>query len=281
MKQKKINNNQPAQKRIKDCEMNYEDILHSQKIMGTEKKKYYLFIDESGDHGLINLDASFPVFLLCGTLTSEENYIEIRNDINKLKTAFWGNKEVILHSRDIRKCEKEFQILFNLELKSKFYENLNTILNNSKYRILASAIKKDKYIKMYGKLSNDVYELALSFIIERAIFSLDEILNTNKELEIIIEKRGKKEDKKLEEHFQRLLARGTGYISSERLKEVHISIKFKDKKENNNGLQITDLLAYPLARYVIDPKRANPAFDLIARKIYTKNGKRYGLKIFP
>ncbi len=247
----------------------------------TESKKYYLFIDESGDHGLTKLDPSFPVFLLCGLLTSEENYSKIRERINALKQTFWKNKSVILHSRDIRKCDKEFQILFDLELKSKFYEELNSIMENSNYRLLASAINKEKYIKTYGKLSNDVYELSLSFLIERAIFSLDEVKNTPKTLEINIEKRGKKEDKKLEEHFQRLLSRGTAYVSSERLKEVQTKISFKDKKENINGLQLADLTAYPIARYVIEPKRANPAFEKLENKIYAKNGKRYGLKIFP
>lgn len=126
-----------------------------------------------------------------------------------------------------------------------------------------------------------MYELALSFIIERAIFCLDELTNTRKELEIVIEKRGRKEDKKLEEHFQCLLSRGTGFIKAERLKEVNIKIVFKDKKENINGLQLTDLVAYPLARYVLEQKRANPAFDIFSSKIYTKNGNRYGLKKFP
>lgn len=246
-----------------------------------ETIKFYLFIDESGDHGLVNLDASFPVFLLCGLLTSEENYADIRKKINTIKSEFWDNKQVILHSRDIRKCEKEFQILFNLELKARFYEMINDVIANSKYRILASAIDKEKYIKTYGKLSNDVYELTLSFIIERAIFSLDEIKDVNKKLEIVIEKRGKKEDKKLEEHFQRLVARGTGFVSAERLKEVDLKITFKDKKENINGLQLADLVAYPIARYVIEPKRANPAFDILERKIYKNKGKRHGLKIFP
>ncbi|MFY8068621.1 MAG: DUF3800 domain-containing protein [Flavobacterium sp.] len=249
--------------------------------MANEIKKYYLFIDESGDHGLVNLDPDFPVFLLCGLLMSEDNYETTRNNINVLKRKFWANKEVILHSRDIRKCNKEFQILFDNEIKQQFYLDLNAIIKDSKYRILASAINKVKYIKMYGKLSNDVYELALSFIIERAIFCLDEVTNTEKLLEIVIEKRGKKEDKKLEEHFQRLLSRGTGYVSAERLKEVRIKIVFKDKKENINGLQLTDLVAYPIARYVIEPKRANPAFDVLCNKIYHKNGLRYGLKRFP
>jgi hypothetical protein len=244
-------------------------------------KKYYLFIDESGDHGLVNLDPDFPVFLLCGIILSDENYQKTRDSINTLKRKFWNNKEVILHSRDIRKCNKEFQILFDDEVKKQFYLGLNEIIQDSKYRIIASAIDKQKYIKTYGKLSNDVYELSLSFIIERAIFCLDEVNNSEKQLEIVIEKRGKKEDKKLEEHFQRLLSRGTGYVSAERLKEVNIKIVFKDKKENINGLQLTDLVAYPIARYVIEPKRANPAFEVLSKKIYNRNGIRYGLKKFP
>lgn len=100
-------------------------------------------------------------------------------------------------------------------------------------------------------------------------------------LYIVIEKRGKKEDKKLDEHFQRLIARGIRFVHADRLKALGMQITFRDKKENINGLQLADLLAYPIARYVIDTMRANPAFDLLAPKFYTKNGRRYGLKIFP
>lgn len=244
-------------------------------------KKYNLYIDESGDHGLVTLDAGFPVFLLCGILISDEDYSVVREQLNTIKRELWENKEVIFHSRDIRKCNKEFQILFDLDIKKRFYEQINDVIHNSKYRIIASAIDKEKYIKMYGRLSNDVYELALSFIMERTIFCLDEIKNTEKQLEVIIEKRGKKEDKKLDEHFQRLLARGTGFLASQRFRDVKTTITFRDKKENINGLQLADLIAYPIARYVIEPNRANPAFDVLENKIYTKNNKRYGLKIFP
>ncbi len=243
--------------------------------------KYHLFIDESGDHGLTTLNPEFPVFLLCGILASSEEYANIREMMNKLKHDIWDNKEVIFHSRDIRKCEKEFQVLFDMELKRKFYEKLNLIIREGKYTVIAPAIRKDNYIKRYGRLSNDVYELALSFIIERTIFCLDGIYSINKQIEIVIEKRGKAEDKKLEEHFQRLLARGTGFVTSERLKDYSLSIIIKNKRENINGLQLADLIAYPAARYVMEPKRANPAFEAFENKIYCKNGKRYGLKIFP
>lgn len=243
--------------------------------------RYCLYIDESGDHGLVNLDPNFPVFLLCGMLVAEDAYVKMRDMVNVIKKEFWGNKAVIFHSRDIRKCQKEFQILFDLALKASFYEQINEVITDSDYTIFASGIRKDKYIKTYGRLSNDVYELSLSFIIERTVFYLDSLASEEKELKIIIEKRGPKEDKKLDEHFQRLLARGTGYVSAERLKALTMKIEFVDKKENINGSQMADLLAYPIARYVIDKARANPAFDQLEPKFYKKGSKRYGLKIFP
>ena len=55
----------------------------------------------------------------------------------------------------------------------------------------------------------------------------------------------------------------------------------KSNKKIKNYLQLADLVAYPVARFVIEPKRANPAFDLVESKIYEKGGKRYGLKIYP
>jgi hypothetical protein len=65
------------------------------------------------------------------------------------------------------------------------------------------------------------------------------------------------------------------------LKGPYFFWMIKSKRENINGLQLTDLIAYPIARFVIEPKRANPAFDLIETKIYAKDGEWSGLKIYP
>ncbi len=238
-------------------------------------------MDESGDHGLTNIDPDFPVFVLCGILISESNYALLQEQMNAIKRDFWGEKKVIFHSRDIRKCEKEFQIFFNAELKKAFYERINAVISSNNYTVISSAINKEEYIHRYGKLNNDVYEIALSFIVERSIFFLDDVQERNKELHLQIEKRGKKENKKLDEHFQRLLSRGTGFVESARLKNYGMTFTFFDKQEDINGLQLSDLIAYPIARYVIDYSRANPAFELVEKKIYTKNNRRYGLKVYP
>lgn len=242
--------------------------------------KYYLFIDESGDHGLKTIDSSFPVFLLCGVLISEEEFSLINLTVNNTKLEYWNNPNVILHSRDIRKCNNEFKILFDLKVKEQFYNDINRILTSSNYKIICSAIDKISFIKKYGKLEDDVYEIALSFILERTIFCLDEIKDCDN-LEIIIEKRGKKEDAKLANHLNKLSQVGTFYIDAERMKKYSIKNYFLDKRQNNNGLQISDLLAYPIAKKIIFPEGVNISYELIKDKFYSKNGKQYGLKVFP
>jgi hypothetical protein len=242
-------------------------------------ERYYLFLDESGDHGLNNLDPNFPVFVLCGALMSQADYFVFRDGLNLIKNRYWGTKQVILHSRDIRKCEKEFKILFDLNIKKSFYEDLDHLLSKSNYTIIADGIQKEEYIKHYGRLSK-VYGLCLSFIIERAIFCLDQI-PVEKKLYIIVEERGKKENKELRDYFESVLNHGTSFVSSQRLKQIGLKLEFRSKKKNINGLQLADLIAYPIANFILNKDRPNPAFKIIESKFYTKNGVRYGLKTYP
>jgi len=243
--------------------------------------EYNLFIDESGDHGLVNINESFPVFLLCGLLIESNNYKKIRGEVNELKTRFWEGKKVILHSRDIRKCEKEFVILFDEAKKKDFYDSLNSIFISNKYTLIASGINKTNYVLKHGRLGNDVYEIALSFIIEKTLQILKEWHDDQFELKIFIEKRGRKEDQQLSEHFQKIKHRGSALIEPLIFSKHIKNISFKFKKEDINGLQLADLAAYPIARYVIDTARANPAFEILKDKIYHKEGNLNGLIIYP
>ncbi len=246
------------------------------------KQDYFLFLDESGDHGLNKIDPSFPAFILCGVMMSQGNYAFLDSAFNHIKNKFWESGNVIFHSRDIRKWQKEFSILVDPTIREGFYRALDASIVQSQYAIIASAIRKKEYIKRYGVLS-DVYAVSLSFVIERAIFYLDQKTDVAG-LNILIEKRGKKEDAQLLRYFNKLYDSGTSFVSSARIKAVVKNFDFVDKKDNENGLQLSDLTAYPIATHIIDPSRANPAFDVLEKKFYA--GRRgnylgYGLKIFP
>jgi len=242
---------------------------------------YIMFIDESGDHGLSNIDINFPVFALCGVITHIDDYYKLKADIISLKAKFWGDKKVILHSRDIRKCDKEFQVLLNTNIKATFYNELNTIIESANYTIVSSVVHKEKYIEKYGKLGDDIYSISLSFILERAVFYLDANADKTSEFYIVIEKRGNKEDKNLASHCQKILSRGTSFVTSSRFIKHGLKFTFRDKKEDVTGLQLADLIAYPIATHCIDKERANPAFELLKNKFYMKGNRNFGLKEYP
>ena len=155
---------------------------------------YVLYLDECGDQNLSSFDPQFPIFTLCGVVVSEEQDKLLADRINSLKMDIWNNTNIILHSRDIRKCQNGFEVLFDLEVKKRFIESVNDILGDDNDIIICCAILKEPYIRQYGKL-NDVYGLSLSYIMERVVFYLDSVGKDNIELRTVIERRGKKEDK--------------------------------------------------------------------------------------
>lgn len=245
--------------------------------------KYYLFLDECGDQNLSNFNPDFLLFTLCGVIVSETDYATICERISALKSTLWHDKKIVLHSRDIRKCQKGFELLFDLEVKKYFYENINSILSECNYTIVCCSILKESYIRRYGKLS-DVYAISLSFIIERTVFLLDSVKRKGPEeieLHAIAERRGTKEDKSLLDYYNELLDRGTYFVTNKRIKSLFKSFQFKMKSENIIGLQIADLVAYPITRFVLDNTAVNPAFEVIKEKIYSQNGKVHGLKVHP
>ncbi len=214
---------------------------------------------------------------------SRRCFFETEQKINDFKIKYFQTKEVILHSREIRKCEGAFQILFDIGLKAEFYKDLNSIFKEAKYKIITAGINKEEHIKKYGKQAKDPYSLSLSFIIERMIFCLD-ASDKQSSVDIKVELRGKKEDEMLLAHFNSILDGGTNFVSRERLKRRVSSFKFCGKRENLLGLQIADLSAYPLARHLLNPKEPYPPFDIIRNKIYCDEKGEiwgWGLKLFP
>lgn len=69
------------------------------------KIKYFLFIDESGDHGLKNIDPNFPVFVLSGCIFSKEDYPIARFILEpkRINLAF-----EVINDKIFKKNEKTF-----------------------------------------------------------------------------------------------------------------------------------------------------------------------------
>ena len=244
------------------------------------KTKYYLYIDECGDQTLENFNPSFPVFTLCGVLVSRANKRKLEEEFNALKMEFWGNQDVIIHSREIRRCKNEFINLLDPDIKNRFYERVNAILSqNDVYVVVACTILKEPFIKLFSN-TEDVYGLSLSYLIERSIFCVDDKSEATS-IDIIFEKRGKIEDKTLTKFYYGLRVTGTKWVEPERLQGHIGAFTSRTKKENIIGLQIADLIAYPIARKVLNPETPNPAYEIIKPNIYSSHGAMLGFKVIP
>lgn len=245
------------------------------------KLKYNLYIDECGDHNLLTYDRNFPIFTLCGILVPMKNVNAFKTAVDRVKIEFWQNTDIILHSRDIRKCEKKFSILFDNGIKQRFYSRINDLLaQHDVYVIVCCSVLKEACISKYG-VEADVYGTALKYVLQRSIFCVDDIDSDGGEINIIVERRGKREDAALVSYYNKLRVEGMHYVSPKRFIEHMGQFGFSAKQENVFGLQVADLVAYPVSRHVLSPDANNPAFDVVSSNIYSSDGKLLGLKIYP
>ena len=239
-----------------------------------------VYLDESGDHSLELVDKDFPFFALAMFICEETIYNhKISPAINQFKMDFFGHEAVIIHSRDIRKAQRDFGILTNPAKREEFYRKLNQIMSHSNYQLIVSVIKKQDHKEKYGILAENPYDLAMIFCMERLLPLLEE--KKQARVQLIAESRGKKEDNDLMLSFLRIASQGTNYIPAERFKKIDFRLKFIPKMMNVVGTQLADLAAYPVARYIHNPNKPNPAYDIIKTKFYRGKGWIQGLKIFP
>lgn len=193
----------------------------SEELKDTHMMSNSLLDMGSIEAGLKNYDTAITYF------DNVINLVKGTPDSLTILDALNNQGDVFAKRKEYGKALAKYEDMLRLAKQSK--DNYYLMYSYGNLRIIiASAIKKEVYIKNYGKLSNDVYELALSFIIERAVFFLDTKNDNTKELEIIIEKRGKKEDQKLSEHYgketNRNFSRGSTIILTHRNREVERSL---------------------------------------------------------
>lgn len=241
---------------------------------------YIVYLDETGDHSLELIDRDFPVFALVMFVCDTTYYNKIiLPAVAQLKTDYFGHEGVILHSRDIRKAQKDFGFLTNQKKRSDFVARINAMMCDLDYSLIVSVIKKQAHRDKYGIFADNPYDLAMMFCLERLLPFLEDV--QQQQVYLIAESRGKKEDNDLKLSFFKIISQGTKYNSAERFKQIDFKLQFVPKTMNITGRQLADLAAYPIARYVLHPDRPNPSYDIVSRKFYQGKGWVRGLKVFP
>jgi hypothetical protein len=237
------------------------------------------FVDESGDHGMVSIDPSYPMFVLAFCIFEKEAYTtRVTPAVMRFKFRHFGHDQVILHEHEIRKTRGAFKFLFIPERRAPFYADLNTLVEESPFTLVASAIHKERHRARYANPENP-YGIAVGFGLERVFRHLAALGCRGGTTHFLFERRGEKEDAEVELVFRRVCD-GDNRVGG----RLPFEIVMADKKCYSPGLQIADLVARPIGRKLLDPAQPNRAYDILGRKFRRSPAGKvagWGLKVFP
>lgn len=240
---------------------------------------YLVFVDESGDHNLTQIDPQFPVFVLLFAIMAKRDYVEhVCPDLQRFKFEFWGHDEVVLHEHEIRKPFGDFLFLLQKPVRERFLAALTQQMANLPVTVVAVVIDKPAYAARYHQPVNP-YDYAMEAGLERVFRHLEGLGQAEATTSIIVEKRGRREDAELELAFRRVC---DGENALRRV--IPLQLVMIPKASNSTGLQLTDLMARPVALKHLRPDQANRAYDIIETKFRRSPAGKiegWGLKLLP
>lgn len=270
---------------------------------------YTMFLDETGSSEMKSIcrkirewksTGSLPLeiphgeryFAVTGVAIARKDFPLIRSGVVELKEKYWSrglcayedgqHKRVCFHSYEIRHRRGPFSE--DAIDHGSFISDLGKMMQSLRATVFCAVIDKCELALRYADPAHP-YSLAMDFMLERyAGFFLG---RQNVSGNMILEARGRKEDRRLLKHIVNKLDNGTDYVSAEKLTCIS-GVYFNPKwtmgdsgSESYFGLELADLIAYPVCKYCRTGD-SDKAFDIIEPKLYGyPNYAGRGLKRFP
>ena len=240
---------------------------------------YVVFVDESGDHSLTEINPVYPRFVLAFCIYPVDEYVlRVVPAVERMKFDFFGHDMVVLHEREIRKSLPPFDLLRVPHVRDSFMGRLEELIAKPRFGIVATAIRKNEFKQRVGA---DVspYHVALEFGLERVFLQLQDRGQVGRRVFVIFESRGKDEDRELELEFRRIMDRTNMRGMPQTLNFLCVS-----KQVNSPGLQVADLVARPIGIHDLRPNQPNRAWEILRDKVVrSPEGEMYGygLKVYP
>lgn len=240
-----------------------------------------MFLDESGDHNLRLIDRQYPLFVLGGIIVDKE-YAEgeMSHKLAAFKRELFGNENLILHTADITRNRNGFEKLKDTAFRQEFYIQLNNLMNELQYTVVACAIRKDYHLARYGLAALDPYLLSLDVLVERFCM---EVGNVEDGGLIVAERRDPTLDHELELAWLNLKIQGTRYLQAKQIEGRILGLNLRDKNNNLAGLQLADLVVTPIGRKILG-KTVKEDYRIVESKFRRSHKGKvegYGLVVLP
>ncbi len=223
-------------------------------------QKFRLYVDESGDHTfqLVDKDNHRYLGLLGLWFNQDTPYKNFCRELSQLKQDAFGwhpdDPPICLHRKDLIDRKGVFRRLRDPAVNELFEGELLRIVKNARFLMAGVVIDKASHrTKTYRELFHP-YHYCLTALLERYAGWLERQRHTG---DVMAESRGGREDQELRSVFGSTMETGTRFHSSQRFQAALTSRDIKLKKKENAiaGLELADLLAYPLKREMIAEQR--------------------------
>jgi len=190
-------------------------------------------------------------------LRQEDDYLAFADDLEKFKRDIFGprpDKPVILHRSDIINRKGPFGLLCQKDVEIRFNDGLLKVVDRARFVMVCVLIDKLSHLDKY-KSPFHPYHYCLAAMLDRYSGWLN---HKNIVGDVMAESRGTEEDLQLCEAYRRVYKSGTLMFRYDHHQRALTSkdIKMKPKVANIAGLQLADILAYPVRQAMLLEKSA-------------------------
>jgi hypothetical protein len=200
------------------------------------------FIDELGSASLRSTQSSH--YVLSGIMVSAQGRQMLKIKADQIKFKYWGDVDVIFHSREIGRKLGSFSILNDAQTDKNFTQDLIRFLKTGPYQLFGVVVDKSKVPKNWNEIT--IYKKTAEEIVKSFIFAL--LAQSDCRGRLIIESATAQKDFYYHKIAGYYLSNGFKKlkVDYQQVQQVLTEISFVTKKNYDIEEQLADLLAYGL-----------------------------------
>ncbi|WP_141536156.1 DUF3800 domain-containing protein, partial [Bacillus cereus] len=126
-----------------------------------KKKKYVLYIDETGISSSSNFFGMLGVVFTYKYSVDEQENSELTTKLNNFKNECFGREDLTLHLIEILGKQKQFDFLTDEQVKT-FFDKVPDFLKGLDFHIISVTVDRRKLLQYYGSYK-DPYEIAFIY----------------------------------------------------------------------------------------------------------------------
>ena len=213
---------------------------------------YRMYIDECGTDDIISCHLPDHKYLaVTGVIIAHGVVAENATPgLNGLKNEFFPRADpdappVVLHRSDFLSYKGDFHPLSDQATMERFQDGLYRYLSELPHDVITVVIDKYAMLRKEHWALKEPYHYCAEVLAEKYVQFLE---RKKARGDVYAESRKDKKNKALARHFAEACANGTQFVTDPaRFKSrlTTFEIEFREKKNNNTGLQIADIYAKP------------------------------------